>query len=227
VQLTKCKAADIFTFRHSSLPPLRVALLQAYFMIGFTPTTAKFWYYYLMTTSTLLMMTSLGLFLVAATSMVEVAQLLSSALTFLYAIFNGELAQLQLPALECPAVRCLHACVQQFSHGTPCVASSAVARVASLCHHQCSWLQPFQCSHAKHSCVASSCCPSGFTITYSSIPNYWKWANCMTPMTYAIYGLGASQLGDNDSPLVGPGLAASTTVSKYLEAVYDYDYGFR
>jgi ABC-type multidrug transport system permease subunit len=68
---------------------------------------------------------------------------------------------------------------------------------------------------------------AGFTITYNSIPNYWKWANRIVPPTYAIYGLGASQLGDNHSPLVGPGLAADTTVSSYLKAVYDYDYDFR
>jgi hypothetical protein len=69
--------------------------------------------------------------------------------------------------------------------------------------------------------------PAGFTITYNSIPNYWKWANRIVPPTYAIYGLGASQLGDNHSPLVGPGLPADTTVSSYLKAVYDYDYEFR
>ncbi|WIA20601.1 hypothetical protein OEZ85_004985 [Tetradesmus obliquus] len=128
---------------------------MVYFMIGFANDAAKFWYYYLMTASTLLMMTSFGLFLVSATSMVELAQMLSGAINFLFNQFNG------------------------------------------------------------------------FTITYNSIPSYWKWANRIVPPTYAIYGLGASQLGDNHTPLVGPGLPAGTTVSSYLKAVYDYDYDFR
>jgi hypothetical protein len=67
-----------------------LSLPQVYFMIGFADDAAKFWYYYLMTASTLLMMTSFGLFLVSATSMVELAQMLSGAINFLFNQFNGE-----------------------------------------------------------------------------------------------------------------------------------------
>lgn len=126
-----------------------------YFMIEFQHSAEKFWYYYLMTASSLMMMTSFGLFLVSATPMPELAQLLSGALNFLFNIFNG------------------------------------------------------------------------FTITYSAIPIYWKWANRLVPQTWVIMGLGASQLGDVDTPLVGPGLLPETTVASYLHAVYDYSYDFR
>lgn len=68
---------------------------------------------------------------------------------------------------------------------------------------------------------------AGFTITYNSIPDGWKWANRIVPATWAIMGLGASQLGDIHTPLVGPGLTPGTTVSTYLHAVYDYSYDFR
>jgi hypothetical protein len=60
-------------------------------MIGFAHDAAKFWYYCLMTASTLLMMTSFGLlFLVSATCMVELVQMLSGAINFLFNQFNGE-----------------------------------------------------------------------------------------------------------------------------------------
>jgi hypothetical protein len=29
---------------------------------------------------------------------------------------------------------------------------------------------------------------NGFTITYNSIPNGWKWANRIVPATWVIYG---------------------------------------
>jgi hypothetical protein len=40
------------------------------------------------------------------------------------------------------------------------------------------------------------------------------------------FRLGASQLGDNHTPLVGPGLQPGTTVSSYLEDAYAYTYSF-
>lgn len=42
-----------------------------------------------------------------------------------------------------------------------------------------------------------------------------------------IYGLGADQLGNNFTPLKGPGLPASTTVASYLESTFGYRYDFR
>jgi hypothetical protein len=67
-------------------------------MIGFAHDAAKFWYYFLMTASTLLMMTSFGLFLVSATPMVELAQMLSGAINFLFNQFNGGAAAQPEPA---------------------------------------------------------------------------------------------------------------------------------
>lgn len=49
----------------------------------------------------------------------------------------------------------------------------------------------------------------------------------IVPATWMIYGLGASQLGNNHNPLRGPGLPATTTVSTYLESTFGYQYEFR
>lgn len=68
---------------------------------------------------------------------------------------------------------------------------------------------------------------AGFTIVESSIPNGWKWMHKIVPATWMIYGLGASQLGNNHNPLRGPGLPPTTTVSSYLESTFGYQYGFR
>lgn len=126
-----------------------------YFMVDLTHDAAAFFYYLLMNIASLMMFTSFGFFLVCATPMVELAQLFSSAVNFLFNVMNG------------------------------------------------------------------------FTIVRSAIPAGWQWANRAVPPTWMIYGLAASQLGDNFSPIKGPGLAPGSTVSSYLENVYGYEYGFR
>lgn len=51
--------------------------LQVYWMVDFRADAAAFFYYYLMNIASLMMFTSFGFFLVAATPMVELAQLFS------------------------------------------------------------------------------------------------------------------------------------------------------
>lgn len=69
---------------------------------------------------------------------------------------------------------------------------------------------------------------NGFSITYNDMPVGWKWANRITPTTWVLYGLGASQLGDNYTPLITTGnTVPTTTVSAYLYDNFGFDYGFR
>lgn len=92
LQVTYLSGSQLHMHINGTATPVcpHCCISQVYFMIGFANDAAKFWYYYLMTASTLLMMTSFGLFLVSATSMVELAQMLSGAINFLFNQFNGE-----------------------------------------------------------------------------------------------------------------------------------------
>ena len=66
---------------------------------------------------------------------------------------------------------------------------------------------------------------NGYLIPYSQIPIYWQWLNRIAPATWIIYGLGASQLGDVDSPMVGID-GEMTTVSEFLYSFFGYKYSF-
>ena len=61
-----------------------------YWMVGFQADACKFFFYFLVVFVNLTIYTSFSMFLVASTSMVELAQLVSSALNFIFNIFNGE-----------------------------------------------------------------------------------------------------------------------------------------
>jgi hypothetical protein len=37
---------------------------------------------------------------------------------------------------------------------------------------------------------------SGFIMPYPTMPVYWQWLNRISPTTWMLYGLGASQLGN-------------------------------
>lgn len=71
---------------HKQLCPVCV---QVYFMVDFRHDAACFFFYFLMSISSLMMFTSFGFFLVCATPMVELAQLFSSAINFLFVLLNG------------------------------------------------------------------------------------------------------------------------------------------
>lgn len=70
------------------------------------------------------------------------------------------------------------------------------------------------------------CAAAGFTITYPSMPDGWKWANRIVPTTWTIYGLAASQLGDKSEVMVLPN-GSTTTVNQYLLSEFGYSYDFR
>lgn len=86
---------------------------------------------------------------------------------------------------------------------------------------------PRPCKVTKGVLGDSSDVLAGFTIAYNNFPDGWKWANRITPVTWIIYGLSASQLGDNQTPLKGPGMAADATVSSYLSDTFGYEHYFR
>lgn len=92
-----------------------------------------------------------------------------------------------------------------------------------LALHCKSW-QP----HATPAATTNACAIcAGFTIAYNNYPDGWKWANRITPVTWVIYGLSSSQLGDNQTPLKSPGIAADATVSSYLNDTFGYQHSFR
>ncbi|KAG1655082.1 hypothetical protein FOA52_010286 [Chlamydomonas sp. UWO 241] len=68
---------------------------------------------------------------------------------------------------------------------------------------------------------------NGFIITYSSMPEGWRWMNRISPTTWILYGLGVSQTGDSDALVVIPGQTQPLTVSEYVKQYFGYDYNFR
>jgi hypothetical protein len=73
---------------------------------------------------------------------------------------------------------------------------------------------------------ASPVFSAGFTISYNSIPAGWRWMNRIVPVTWIIYALGASQLGDDETPMTGYGTTAGMTVKEYLQSEFGYYYDF-
>lgn len=43
---------------------------------------------------------------------------------------------------------------------------------------------------------------NGFIITYPDMPSGWRWMNRAVPPTWILYGLGVSQLGNDDGELI-------------------------
>mmetsp|Transcript_33340 Transcript_33340/g.83541 ORF Transcript_33340/g.83541 Transcript_33340/m.83541 type:complete len:1541 (-) Transcript_33340:49-4671(-) len=66
---------------------------------------------------------------------------------------------------------------------------------------------------------------SGFSIPYSQMPVYLAWINRVSPTTWVIYGLVASQLG-NSQYLVNV-YGEIMTVSSFVESFLGYEYDFR
>ncbi|KAL4434347.1 hypothetical protein ABPG75_000788 [Micractinium tetrahymenae] len=66
---------------------------------------------------------------------------------------------------------------------------------------------------------------NGFLIPYPMIPKGWKWLNRISPTTWILYGLGGSQLGDSDVPMVAFG-TQHTTVGEFMTSYFDYDFSF-
>ncbi|KAG2425082.1 hypothetical protein HXX76_013991 [Chlamydomonas incerta] len=66
---------------------------------------------------------------------------------------------------------------------------------------------------------------NGFIITYPEIPQGWKWMNRIVPPTWILYGLGVSQLGNNEELLIYAG--QSMTVSQFMQSRFGYSYDMR
>lgn len=66
---------------------------------------------------------------------------------------------------------------------------------------------------------------NGFLIPYPMIPRGWKWLNRISPTTWILYGLGGSQLGDSDVPMVAFG-TQQTTVGAFMASYFDYHFSF-
>ncbi|KAG2488519.1 hypothetical protein HYH03_012840, partial [Edaphochlamys debaryana] len=66
---------------------------------------------------------------------------------------------------------------------------------------------------------------NGFIITYPDMPTGWRWMNRAVPPTWILYGLGVSQLGNNQEIIVYGG--QSSTVSEFMRTKFGYYYYMR
>ncbi|CAI5480132.1 unnamed protein product [Closterium sp. Yama58-4] len=66
----------------------------------------------------------------------------------------------------------------------------------------------------------------GFLITRPQIPVWWRWFYWINPVSWTLYGLNASQLGDVTTTLQVPGVSPDPTVQVYLEEVFGYQHSW-
>ncbi|KAL2324893.1 hypothetical protein Fmac_023951 [Flemingia macrophylla] len=66
---------------------------------------------------------------------------------------------------------------------------------------------------------------SGFIISKSQIPLWWRWYYWACPTAWSLYGVVTSQMGDKDTPIEVPG-SGSMSVKAYLKKHMDYEYDF-
>nr|XP_043631485.1 pleiotropic drug resistance protein 2-like isoform X2 [Erigeron canadensis] len=66
---------------------------------------------------------------------------------------------------------------------------------------------------------------SGFMITRTQIPIWWRWYYWGSPVAWTLYGLITSQLGQNESLVVIPG-QDSVTVKEYIKDFFGFEYDF-
>ncbi|KAM7496878.1 hypothetical protein LguiA_021292 [Lonicera macranthoides] len=66
---------------------------------------------------------------------------------------------------------------------------------------------------------------SGFLIPRPLIPIWWRWYYWASPVAWTIYGIFASQVGDNTNTLIVPG-QNSTQVNLFLKEYLGYDHDF-
>lgn len=69
---------------------------------------------------------------------------------------------------------------------------------------------------------------NGFLVPYPQTPAGWQWMSRISPTTWILYGLGATQLADSDVPIDfgGPQTGSNTTVGEYVQEFWGYDPGF-
>ncbi|KAL3696312.1 hypothetical protein R1sor_010388 [Riccia sorocarpa] len=66
---------------------------------------------------------------------------------------------------------------------------------------------------------------SGFLITRQEIPAWWKWYYWLDPVSWSLYGLLDSQLGDVTEEISLPG-GGRSTIKKYLEGHFGFHHDF-
>ncbi|GIL86027.1 hypothetical protein Vretifemale_14307 [Volvox reticuliferus] len=66
---------------------------------------------------------------------------------------------------------------------------------------------------------------NGFIITYPDMPSGWRWMNRAVPPTWILYGLGISQLGNDDGELIYGG--TSMPVNEFMKERFGYRYDMR
>lgn len=66
---------------------------------------------------------------------------------------------------------------------------------------------------------------SGFLIPRPQIPIWWRWYYWASPVSWTLYGIVTSQVGDKSSPLQVPG-STDVSVKAFLKDYLGYDYDF-
>lgn len=66
----------------------------------------------------------------------------------------------------------------------------------------------------------------GFVRRQPDIPAGWIWMYWITPLSYTLYALAVSQLGDSDEPIT-LAIGGSVPLSQFLEDSFGFEYSFR
>ncbi|GFR41754.1 hypothetical protein Agub_g2509 [Astrephomene gubernaculifera] len=66
---------------------------------------------------------------------------------------------------------------------------------------------------------------NGFIITYPDMPRGWRWMNRAVPPTWILYGLGISQLGNDEGVIIYGGKA--TPIDEFMSQRFGYRYDMR
>lgn len=67
---------------------------------------------------------------------------------------------------------------------------------------------------------------SGFLIPRPLIPVWWRWYYWCSPVSWTIYGLFASQIGDRTGDLELPGNVAKIPINQFLKEYLGYEHSF-
>lgn len=67
---------------------------------------------------------------------------------------------------------------------------------------------------------------SGFTIVYKRIPSWWRWYYWANPVAWSLYGLLASQYGDDNSLVLLADRSHSLPIAKMLNIVFGFRHDF-
>lgn len=67
---------------------------------------------------------------------------------------------------------------------------------------------------------------TGFLIPLSRMPPWWKWYFYIDPLSWTLYGIIVTQLGEDDTLITITGTTDQMTVRDYLKENYNYEYSF-